>query len=279
MQVLPPITLLTGIPRSGTTLACKILNEVNNVVALHEPIDPQRLSPQPNKACKEIFEQVKTLRKAIINGEPFEHGDKSGIDLDNPVALDYQDNKDQSEPIRQLKAQRGVTTLARQTEDMRLIVKQNALFAALAAKLSIEFKMVAIIRNPIKVLLSWMTVDLPVNKGRLPAGEKYAVDLVNRLNSNNTLEKQLTIYKWFIQQYATNGVLMLKYEDILNSQGQALYQAFDIKADSTINLSEPTRKYPTQCVNQIKDNAELIVKTLACKYYSSQAIENAIKAL
>src|SRR5947199_3899761 len=31
--------LITGIPRSGTTLVCSLLNKVPDVVALHEPMD------------------------------------------------------------------------------------------------------------------------------------------------------------------------------------------------------------------------------------------------
>src|SRR5947209_4132371 len=34
-----PNVLITGIPRSGTTLVCSLLNKVPDVVALHEPMD------------------------------------------------------------------------------------------------------------------------------------------------------------------------------------------------------------------------------------------------
>src|SRR5688572_31816572 len=34
--------LLTGIPRSGTTLSCHLLNKLPEVVALHEPMDVSR---------------------------------------------------------------------------------------------------------------------------------------------------------------------------------------------------------------------------------------------
>ncbi len=32
--------ILTGIPRSGTTLICYLLNKIPNTVALHEPMGP-----------------------------------------------------------------------------------------------------------------------------------------------------------------------------------------------------------------------------------------------
>ena len=51
------ITLITGVPRSGTTLCCNLLNQCDNVVALHEPIDPQKLtSTSAPKAVDEIAE-------------------------------------------------------------------------------------------------------------------------------------------------------------------------------------------------------------------------------
>ena len=36
--------VLTGPPRSGTTLACHMLNKLPGTVALHEPIPPRRFA-------------------------------------------------------------------------------------------------------------------------------------------------------------------------------------------------------------------------------------------
>lgn len=36
--------VLTGLPRSGTTLACRLLNLLPDTVALHEPIAPGRFA-------------------------------------------------------------------------------------------------------------------------------------------------------------------------------------------------------------------------------------------
>jgi hypothetical protein len=36
--------VLTGLPRSGTTLACRLLNTLPDTVALHEPIAPGRFA-------------------------------------------------------------------------------------------------------------------------------------------------------------------------------------------------------------------------------------------
>ncbi len=38
-----PCTLLTGLPRGGTTLACELLNRLPDVRALDEPMDPNQL--------------------------------------------------------------------------------------------------------------------------------------------------------------------------------------------------------------------------------------------
>ena len=46
-----------------------------------------------------------------------------------------------------------------------LLIKHNALFAALLPRLTESFPCLALVRNPLSVLASWQTVDLPVHPG------------------------------------------------------------------------------------------------------------------
>jgi hypothetical protein len=81
------IKLITGIPRSGTTLCCKLLNQRVDVVALHEPINPGALAPSASgvEAVDGIVQQIAQFDLAIEQGLPFTHGDKGGLSIDNPV--------------------------------------------------------------------------------------------------------------------------------------------------------------------------------------------------
>jgi hypothetical protein len=53
--------LLTGLPRSGTTLMCHLLNKLPHSVALHEPMDPSRLGGLP---MDEVLARVRAFLEA-----------------------------------------------------------------------------------------------------------------------------------------------------------------------------------------------------------------------
>lgn len=118
------IKLITGIPRSGTTLCCKLLNHRSDVVALHEPINPSDIpvAYTRSEAVYSIVEQVTHFDRAIEQGLPFTHGDKGGLSIDNPIGDTTKGG------VRQVVAKRGQIQLpAREKNSYDLIIKQNAL--------------------------------------------------------------------------------------------------------------------------------------------------------
>jgi len=208
------ISLLTGIPRSGTTLCCKLLNQQTDVVALHEPINPgdMPVAFTGSEAVYSIVEQIAYFDRAIGEGLPFNHGDKGGLAIDNPVGQSLKDG------VRQLVAKRGQIQLpARKKNSYSLVVKQNALFTALMSELSLHYPMVCIVRNPVDVLLSWLTVDLPVNRGHIPAVERFDAKLKAALLTPVCLTRQLIIYQWFMQSFLKSGLPIVRYEDVIAS--------------------------------------------------------------
>ena len=164
-------------------------------MALHEPIDPSAMptSATSGEAVDTIAKQIVQLVKAIEQGLPFSHGDKGGLTIDNPIGKSLKDG------VLQVVAKRGQIQLpAREKDSYWLVIKQNALFTALLAELSLRYPMVCIVRNPVDVLLSWMTVDLPVNRGHIPAGERFDARLKSSLQGEDCLSRELIIYQWFM---------------------------------------------------------------------------------
>ena len=107
------------------------------------------------------------------------------------------------------------------------MIKHNALFAALLPQLTESFSCLALVRNPLSVLASWQTVDLPVHRGRVPEGE--AVD--RRLNLTlerepEVLQRQLIVLDWFFTRYQAHLVPgnVIRYEDLIDSGGLALFR-------------------------------------------------------
>lgn len=112
------------------------------------------------------------------------------------------------------------------SDGFSLLVKHNALFAALLPQLAASFRCIGLVRNPLAVLASWQTVDLPVNRGRIPAGEQFDSDLRTALDCDaDTLARQVTIVNWFFGQYADGLVAerILRYEELVASGGKALF--------------------------------------------------------
>ena len=222
-------SLLTGIPRSGTTLCCRLLNALPDTIALHEPIRPATINNHTVSASvNDIVSRCEELFIAIRQGHEFEHGDASSLMIDNPIGDEFKDG------IRTSVAQRGTLKLnAKGNTPFTLVVKQNAMFAALLPHLREHFDVTAIVRNPIDVLLSWLTVDLPINKGRIPGGERFDKRLSQQLdNIKQRIERQWFIYQWFFVQFVNaqhNGLNIVRYEDVIATQGRALAKVFGVK--------------------------------------------------
>ncbi|MBD1389795.1 sulfotransferase [Neiella sp. HB171785] len=266
--------LLTGIPRSGTTLSCKLLNERSDVVALHEPINPQLIATDASaqQAVDYIRSRIDFFDQSIVSGTPFSHGDKGGLGVDNPVGQTVRDG------VRAVRSVRGEIQLpARPSKSFSLVVKQNALFTALLPQLLKHYQVVTIVRNPIDVLLSWMTVDLPVNTGHIPAGERFAPELASELAAeSDVLQRQLIIYQWFSEQFATHDVPTVRYEDLIETSGTALDRALGLRVIERASLAPPPRKYPAEVVGRLVAVKQQLFKSLPNANYSQVEIENAL---
>jgi hypothetical protein len=244
------IHLITGIPRSGTTLCCKLLNDRADVAALHEPIEPKSLfqNIKPSDAVDAIALQITTLDHAITHGLPFEHGDKGGLNISNPVGDTVKHG------IRQVMAKRGHMQLnARSSESYQLVVKQNALFTALIDTLSPRYPMVCIVRNPVDVLASWLSVDLPVNRGRIPAGEHFDPELKQTLTqTKDCLSRQLFIYQWFVNKFIHSGLPIIRYEDVIASGGTVLDKALGLSVIDREKLNAKERTFDKQTLDKLE---------------------------
>jgi hypothetical protein len=110
-------------------------------------------------------------------------------------------------------------------EGFRLVVKHPNLFTATLAVLKEVYPCFAIVRNPLAVLLSWHTIEAPVNKGRLPYGEAFDESLKSALLSeSNVIERQIIILNWYFSQYESHlpSENIIKYEDLISSGGRVL---------------------------------------------------------
>lgn len=265
--------LVTGIPRSGTTLCCKLLNQRSDVIALHEPINPGSMPRifSAEQAVGEIQLQINGFDHAIQQGLPFAHGDQGGLDIDNPVG------NEQQHGIRKVVAKRGEIQLPpREANSYQLVIKQNALFTALLPLLSQRYPIVCIVRNPVDVLLSWMTVDLPVNRGHIPAGERFSPELCEILKNKDCLQRQLAIYQWFINQFSQSGLPIVRYEDVIHSGGAVLDNAIGLSEIQRDSLTAKKRRFESSIVDRVESVLPQLFAIDYADLYSAADIQLAL---
>lgn len=209
--------LLTGLPRAGTTLSCHILNQYHNVLALHEPLTPTEFQPGlGKKAAVDLIAEfaMASRQRALLEGKVLSR-QKNGVVPENPVAASS------GQGLRALDVSLADIQVDGRIKspDFTLVIKHNALFTSLLPELGERFPIYAIVRNPLAVLASWNSVDLPVNQGRVPAGESYCPALKAQLDATpDRIQRQLHILEWFCGKFVNHaGGAILRYEDFVGN--------------------------------------------------------------
>ena len=217
--------LLSGVPRSGTSLCCRLAGGLPDVVALSEPIryrayggmeSPESASARIRDFAEETRERVRSERYAP--SVQFE-----GCLDDNRTASHLTDAG-----LRRLRGGWGEMAVGKPLSDrFGLLIKHNALFAALLPRLVESFACLAIVRNPLPVLASWRTVDLPVHRGRVPVGEAFDPALRRSLErEGDVLRRQLIVLDWFFERFEAHlpPENIIRYEELVESGGGALFR-------------------------------------------------------
>ena len=218
--------LLTGIPRAGTSLCCRLAGKLANTVALSEPLTGETFADteEAAEAGRRISRFMSQTRRRILAEGRAESVHVQGRLDDDMVATATSDGA-----LRRTRTQRGDIRIDKPvTPDFMLLVKHNALFAALLPCLTPRFACIGLVRNPLAALASWQTVDLPVNRGRIPAGEQFDANLRTALDDqSDALQRQLIVLNWFFRQYEQHlpPDRIVRYEDVVRTDGAVLFRA------------------------------------------------------
>lgn len=148
------------------------------------------------------------------------------------------------------------------TEDFFLAIKHNAAFCALLPALAQHYRCLAIVRNPLAVLLSWESLDIPVRTGNIPVGQALDKELDLALADCPTiLDKQLCILSWYFSQFRNTlgSHQIVPYEGIIASGGQSLFTALDIPSSEPIHL-ESKNKNPAYPAEKIESLTNVLVQ-------------------
>lgn len=212
--------LITGIPRSGTTLITATLHDIPNCVALGEPEELKQLhktSASPAEYAEKVSRFAAMTRQRILAREPIAmHFDKGAMRVpSNYFKRTVSPFGTQAERTYELRE--AVATVM--NESFTLALKNNAQFtscleALLAHK---EFTVLAVVRHPLACLLSWRSLRMPVSFGKLPAGERFSRELRKVAKLEDVLLAQVKILDWFFGVYFSlrDRVQLVRYEDFV----------------------------------------------------------------
>lgn len=215
--------ILTGIARSGTTLACSLLNRLPQAVALHEPMNPAALASldRPAAYLERIASFFAAQRERLHAQGTAVSKARDGAVPDNPFGDRAADSGLRPSTV----AAQDVRFEKRLRPGFRLVVKHPNMFTATLPALRTRFPCFALVRNPLAVLLSWHSIQAPVNEGRLPFGEAFDPELRASLEAEpDRLARQLVILRWYFGRYAAflPPQNVIRYEDLVASGGRAL---------------------------------------------------------
>lgn len=226
--------LLSGIPRSGSSLCCRLADQLPNTVALSEPIDNAVFQGTEDAAAaaRTVAAFVADARRRVRTDRSAPSMQVDGRLNDQMVAAPH------GGAPRPPQGERGTIRVNKALDSsFVLVVKHNALFAALLARLTPRFACLALVRNPVAVLSSWETVDLPVRRGRVPAAERFDPALRKALDrERDVLRRRVLVLNWFFARYRAllPRTRILRYEDVVRSGGGVLRQTLAGAGDHAV---------------------------------------------
>ena len=247
---------LTGVPRSGTTLCCRLLGMADDTVALFEPMDVTELSPDRSVALAQVGEFFVQSRESLARDRSAWSQQAEGRVPDNPFS-----SETGADGRRRHEVERARIRVDKPLgEHFTLVLKHNAAFTALLPELADRFETWAIVRNPLAVLASWHSVDLPVTIGRLPAGERLDPALAARLHAEpDVVARQLLILDWLFSRFLEHlpDHRVLAYEAIMRSSGAALSQAVGLSSPpETLRERNSSRLYDVAHCRRLADRLQ-----------------------
>jgi len=213
--------LITGAPRSGTTLVCSLLNKLPDIVALHEPMNVFEFVGRSGEEVVAMIENFCTESRKSLLEEGFAISKHvSGKVRDNSAAVERGGKRSRQSEHGRIEIDKPLS------QGFTLAIKHPMAFAALLGALSKRFECFAIVRNPLATLASWNSLDwLALKDGHSPIGEKLDVDLARSLVTNSdAIDRQIHILEWFYDRFHrfVPEKALIKYEDLVASRAREL---------------------------------------------------------
>lgn len=265
--------ILTGPPRSGTTLTCFLLNKVKDVIALNEPMN-LRMFPDKTEGLQRTRDFFQEMRTSLLDDGTAIARQVDGRIPDNIFPLQSIEGSD----LRQNIATKGRVRFDKElTSDFKLVLKHNAHFTFLLDHLMPYFSCYVVIRNPLATIASWNTINAPVSRGNLNVLKTLDLDLYEKMESiPNLIDRQVYLLHELFRCYRNvESSNIIRYEDIVQSGGQSLSiisENASLLDEDLVNKNENSL-YDKGLVKEIKSKL-LSFDGAYWEYYDKEDVDN-----
>jgi hypothetical protein len=241
-----PDLILTGLPRSGTTLAAAIIDRAPDALCLSEPESHVELMTRAADAedfVARLGQEFDTVRRTILaGGSVLDRRHADGAPVTNYFADPAADGRRETAFTIRGIARPGLSA------DFVLGVKHNALYAAVLPEIirSERFRVVAMVRDPVALLMSWQSLDLPISRGRLPAGERFWPELAALGKAElDLIDKQARIADLLFSRFAqwSDRIAVIPYEIFVTDPARLLTAAA-VRAPVSSQISAVVQRMP-----------------------------------
>jgi hypothetical protein len=272
--------LITGTPRSGTTLTCHLLNKLPDTVALHEPmrvkafesLSRDEIDEEIRRFCEEQRTSLRLRGRAISKNV-------DGVVPDNPIGEGRS-----ADGLRKRLVSKGEIVVDKPlSADFMLVIKHNSAFTAVLETLVIRFPVYGVIRNPLATLASWSSVEFSASSGYARAAERLDPDLKARLSAiDDDLDRQICLLDWFHGQFRRHlgDEAILRYESVVGTGGRVLSMV-NPRAEG---LREPMESRNTNKLYDVAVTFRIGERLLASdgafwEWYSRESVESLLEDL
>jgi hypothetical protein len=209
-------------------LAAAIIDRSPDSLCLSEPDSHLELMSQAASAqdfVARLSREFALIRRTILAGGSVpDRRRPDGAPLTNYFSDPLSDGRREAAFTIQNVSRRGLSA------DFVLGVKHNALYAAVLPEIiaSARFRVVTVIRDPVAVIMSWRSLDLPISRGRLPAAERFWPELVSLGGADLDLtEKQFRICDLLLGRFLewARRAPIVRYEELVADPARLLHAA------------------------------------------------------
>jgi hypothetical protein len=209
-------------------LAAAIIDQAPGCLCLSEPeshVELMREAADAEDFVARIGDEFDAIRRSILAGSSVPDRRRAdGAPVTNYFTGPGPDGHRQTGYSVRAVARPGLEP------DFVLGVKHVALYAAVLPQIvrSGRYRVVALIRDPVSLLTSWRSLDLPISRGRLPAGERFWPELRSLGDAELELtQKQLGICELLFGRLLQSAgrIAILRYEDLVADPARLLRAA------------------------------------------------------